>query len=336
MEVSDGALAAEGSRPHPLDGVAVTAATGLFGEGLAPELVAHGDSRIYRVHREADFVLRLHVPLEVAVDEPPRQASFLESECLWLAALTADTDLVVPRPVIAGTDGQFVGHAQSDGGEQIAFTVLEWIEGEPIGGPLDEAFAYRLGEQIATLHGHGHSWTRPPGFEVPVHDRRAWPKLHERFESLVEAGTLAAEDVERLRRFTDRVEEQPLASAADAIGLIHGDLHDGNLLQTDSGIAILDFGRIGVGPWLYDLAQGLQMFGPAVRRSCVDAYAQTFPVDADDVRVLEEHFVGALVETLAHHAPNPDEHEYLRRALPIAREFADLYLDDRPFLFGKE
>ncbi len=327
-----GTKGADNSRP--LEESARAAARTFFGDGPPPEFVAHGDTRVYRVRREADFVLRLHVPLVEGAEGPRRSDAAIESECMWLDALSEDLDLIVPRPVAAKHGGGFVERIDRRNGDPVACTALGWIEGEPIEGPRDDGFGRELGAQIAALHGHACSWTMPPGFEASVLDRTAWPALPAHFDALVQVGALSGDDVDRLAAFMAATEREPRMPADEIVGLIHGDLHDGNLLRTDAGMAILDFGRAGVGSFRYDLAQALQMLSPAVRQSCVDAYAEVFPLETDDVRVLEEHFVGSFIETLAHHAPNPDEVEYLAQAVPLARQFADLYLADRPFLFG--
>ena len=161
---------------------------------------------------------------------------------------------------------------------------------------------------LAELQVHAASWTPPSGFVRPRVDtltaaaKRAslggpaadqaggqWPSVAdgERATALVRDLVSAADagvvdDAIALVRSTTAT----LAARADAAGLIHGDLHQENILFDGASVGVIDFDDCGWGFFLYDLAVPLSEVTlrpayPAMRDALLDGYARRRPLPDD-------------------------------------------------------
>lgn len=313
------------------DRIAERAVEDFLGRPATSTLLGHGESVTHRVEAGGEtFLLRLHVPLHAPFDPLLLAPEALASECAWLAALRRDTDVVAPEPVRA-PDGSYLVRV-----EEIACSLLRWVEGETIDGQPTAEQAACLGRLLAALQDHASRWIRPEGFVRPTHDRRWRREAIRRLERLAREGVLVAGDVDRLEEALDLFErevdpwlEDPLRS-----GLIHADLHEDNYVIHRGQARPIDFGRCGFGPWLYDLAECAMHLLPDRRRDLVEAYASIRSLSDGDLRRIEGFLVAAVIETYGHHAPNSDEHASLAKSLAsVAGRHVRRYLDGEPFLF---
>ena len=108
-------------------------------------------------------------------------------------------------------------------------------------------FLKAYGALLGRLHEHARRW-RPgaapqrPSWLAPAYAHRA-AEVRPDDQALVEA---VAEALAGLAI---------VPSGADEVGIVHGDLHTGNVLVADDGtITAIDFDDAVVGPYLYDLA----------------------------------------------------------------------------------
>lgn len=319
------------------DSTALRAARRFLGTEPSLTFIAHGDNRTYRAHHDgSDYLLRLHTPVANSGRPEFRTAAALESECLWLRALDADTALVVQRPQQLPS-GEHVLLVEKANEPPLPVTLLRWIEGEHVTGSRTEDHGRKLGRLVAELHAHAKRWTPPGSFARPSHTRAAWSGALRELRALVPKGIASERDVAAFERFAQVAEAEldALGAGPGDQGLIHGDLHADNYVEHQDELHPIDFGRCGFGPWLYDAAECLGGLPAPARRSFVDAYAQSQPFDQADVRTTEAYFIAAYMESLGHNAPNPAEVDYLRRAIPIGPELIDLFLSGESFLLGK-
>lgn len=218
------------------------------------KLLNHGENTTFRVEdaRGRLRVLRLHRP-------GYQTTTAIRSELMWLSALARDTDLRVPAP-ITGRDGgtvQVVSHRLVE--QPHACTLLTWIPGRfriRGGSHADYALMGRLG---AELHQHGAQWKRPAGFR-----RRAWTE-----KGLVSPNALWGDPIgapylrAAQRRVLEAARERLLdelgeyGRAKDRFGLIHADLHTGNVLVHEGRAYPIDFDDCGAGWFMYDAAVSL-------------------------------------------------------------------------------
>ncbi|MFK4834453.1 aminoglycoside phosphotransferase family protein [Microbacterium sp. ZW T2_14] len=213
-----------------------------------------------------------------------------------VAEQLAPTGVRVPSPVVDGVP---------DAGYPWPWSVVPWIEGERA---LDESAAARgawaetLAHALHALHvAAPASYPLNPFRGVPLATRMG--TVAENLRKLEEAGTVDATDAERLKR----VWRDGLAAAPwnRPPVWIHGDLHPGNLVARDGGLAgIIDFGDVTAGDPAYDLAVAWLAFDATGRSRFMAAAGPHY----DEAVWIRAHAWAAAVAAmlLAHSDDNPD------------------------------
>jgi Ser/Thr protein kinase RdoA (MazF antagonist) len=198
------------------------------------------------------FLLRIHRP-------GYQTESSVRSELDWLAALRRDSDMHVPDPITA-RDGRSVVVVGVDGvPEERVCSLLRWMDGSIREGKGQRPVHLRqVGRLMARLHTHAEAWKRPSGFDrgrwdweglfesagtAGINESWVWDTLNEKERRLYEFSA---------RKTADAVEQ--LGEGADVFGLIHADLHLGNVLFGAGEARPIDFDDAGFGHWLYDMA----------------------------------------------------------------------------------
>lgn len=182
-------------------------------------VTAGGDRFVLRVQRPDG-----HSPAEV------------EAEAAWLSALRRDTDLAVPSPVPTRS-GELVAVVAGR-----ACTLSRWVDGRFLDAGLTPAHLYALGVLTARLQDHGA--TMPP-LDRPRVDRVYCDDPVGLVTELTSAayGSVVAGVLNRYAAL----------STLDS-GLVHGDLHQENVLFAGGRAGAIDFDDCGYGPYAYDLA----------------------------------------------------------------------------------
>ena len=206
-----------------------------------------------------DWVLRLHRPGYHSETE-------LEAERIWTSALRA-AGLAAPEPLAARDGRAFVPQAVAGTGEVRLVGVTRWIEGEVLDDFLaspDRAgerplWFHRLGALVARTHLQSEAWTPPPGFARTRLDADGLMGPAPRWGPFWDHAALTAEDRELVlaaRKIVHgRLSDLPQEPAV--FGMIHADLHPGNLLVRGDDLAIIDFDDAAFGWRMYDIAVAL-------------------------------------------------------------------------------
>ncbi|HXQ15952.1 MAG TPA: phosphotransferase [Caulobacteraceae bacterium] len=251
---------AEARRIFTPAAVEALAAFPLEPQGL--ELVSLSENVTFRVsdrHGGEAYVLRLHRPGYHTLEE-------LNSERVWTRALAA-AGIAVPIPLATTGGGDYVGVPVPALGQERQAGMTRWTEGELLSDLLergaDAAAADRFFEQLgaieAAMHNQSSGWRPPPGFARHAVDRDGlmgdapfWGPFwdHPVFSPAERALVIATRD--RIRRAMDRYGRD-----ASTYGMIHADLHPGNLLVGGDGLTVIDFDDCAFGWHLYDIAVGL-------------------------------------------------------------------------------
>ncbi|HYP40466.1 MAG TPA: phosphotransferase [Chloroflexia bacterium] len=255
-------------------------------------LLAHLFNTTFRVDTATGqrYVLRIH-----RAGTPTLES--VGAELDWLAALRRDTTLEVPAPVPTRA-GPLLILAATPGVPQPHICVLfHWLPGRLLRHGLTPRHMERTGELMARLQNHARQWGPPPGFtrgrvDWPIEAAR-WvpdPFAQEVIASIhtLVARTLSVAEAERVMAVLERVRtaEQALGQGPDTFGLIHADLHYGNLLFARGTVRAIDFDDCGFGPLLYDPAV---MFNeildwpeyPALRARLLAGYRRVRPLPAE-------------------------------------------------------
>jgi len=224
-------------------------------------LISHWENTTFRVISTTGkmFLLRVH-------RHAYHTKHAILEELQWLEKLSARGTVKVPDPV-RSNDGhlvELVGSPQVTDNRHCC--LFRWIDGRFIDKSVGVQHLSQLGDVIGEL--------QSSTVEVPVVHRRYWDAeglvgTHPKFGSIdtLEGISGKTQDVisrarelvlRRLRRFEKAFPEKQ--------GLIHADLHFGNLLMTRDGIAVIDFDDCGFGFHVYDLAVNLGVVDFMARR----------------------------------------------------------------------
>ena len=250
-------------------------------------LASLSENVVYRVIDESgnNWALRIHRPGYHTLAE-------LESEHEWTAALGA-AGFILPD-ALATTGGDYYVPVTVSGGIRYA-GVVRWLPGKVLydrekedGTDRVMGVLRQLGETMAKLHNHSENWQPSEGFtrhrldvdgffgETPFWGRY-WdsPYLSPEAKSL-----LLASQAPVIRRL------EALGEGPRVFGMIHADLHHGNVHMNGETLAIIDFDDAGFGWYLYDIAVGLFEYLSRdnfedYRDSLLSGYAEHRPVPAD-------------------------------------------------------
>ena len=223
------------------------------------ELIKHRENAVFRVTSGAErYALRVHRANYHSDNE-------LASELQWIAAINSD-ELRTPQ-VIPAADGTAFAHIEIDGvPESRQVDMLEWFEGKPIASVengveitnVAATFA-EVGRLMAITHNHSVRWTAPPGFTRHAWDEQGILGQEPFWGRYWELAALNDEQRQRLEEVKAKALEELTAfgKGDDRYGLIHADFLPENLLQSDSGICLIDFDDAGYGWHLFDVATTL-------------------------------------------------------------------------------
>ncbi|HLQ76209.1 MAG TPA: phosphotransferase, partial [Terriglobia bacterium] len=215
-------------------------------------LISHWENTTFRVTSTTGktFLLRVHR------HGYHTQQAILE-ELRWLEKLSMRGTVRVPAPVRSKAGHLLELVASPLVPHDCYCSLFHWIDGRFFEKAVGAAHLNQLGRVIGELQKSTEG--------VPVVHRRYWDAeglvgRRPKFGSIdaLEGISHKTQDVlsrarevvfRRLRRFE--------ISFPEKRGLIHADLHFGNLLMTHDGIAVIDFDDCGFGFHVYDLAVNL-------------------------------------------------------------------------------
>lgn len=314
----------------------VDAATAGSASNAAPVTTA-APGNIYAKNR---FLLRIHRP-------GYQTAESIAAELAWLAALRRDSGLPVPEPVPTSRGEQLTEIRVPGVPQPRVCTLLRWIEGRFYGRRPRPVHFAAMGRLMAHLHDHAARWQPPPGFARRHWDwdglfgdgagsnlsgNEVWALLPRRYRGPFRA---VAEMARRIMR--------ELGRGPDAFGLIHADLHLGNVLFSGGQARAIDFDDCGFGYWAYDFAvplcESLDCENRRdLRAALLHGYAQVRPLPKEQLAHVDT-IMAARQVSLALWATdlaqiNPDFRDSLDRWLAWIAEYVGRFLDGHR-TFGK-
>lgn len=266
--------------------------------GLDPidvSLLSHSENVVFKIDRaDGPVAMRLHRPGYNTLAQ-------MNSEVTWVAAL-AEAGIAVPTPLAAPSGEFYVPITCGD--EERFVGVVDWVEGKPLGGPLDSGDDgdssgivehYRdIGVLAAQIRAQSVAWDRPPGFvrrawdaEGFLGDEPAWGRFWD-----VEALTDEQRSLLSETRHALHAELSALPTDATAYGLIHADLHLGNVMTDGNSLTAIDFDDSGFGWFVYELAVALhpvldEDWEQDCRAAIVDGYRQVHPLSEQEEALID-------------------------------------------------
>jgi Ser/Thr protein kinase RdoA (MazF antagonist) len=303
--------------------------------------IRHSDTISYQVKTPAgeNFLLRLHVPKTQSMGTHGADYTAVNSELLWLETLCQDTDLVLQKP-IRNQSGALVTQVQPpETGEKINCTLLGWVVGEPYHRDLETSdSAFQIGEIAAQLHNHASGWQIPEGFTRPDRDIPYFEKVLRGIQPAVADGRIRSSDYAVLETSVHLLIEQLRGISKDRrlFGLMHADMHKGNMLLHQDQIRLIDFSFCAFGNFMFDLAVCMSDMKKELHPAFLAGYQSLRPLPAGYQSLIEGFFVGSMVGTFSYWVPDPVATVLLARKVPqIIEEYAMKYNQGAHFWFGE-
>lgn len=292
------------------------------------QFIQLSDTITYKIETSTDnnYLLRIHS------DRLSREE--IRSELLLLQALNKSKDLNVPEGM-ANCDGIYVLDIETETGYRRPYiTMMRWIEGEKAAGEFTDSQAYNMGVLMSRLHEAAKDFNPPSDFVRPTWGvesfKREMAKLERYYERfLSEEGWKLYQDA------AEKVVSQltTMLPSEHNYGLIHADLHTGNMVFRDNQPYPIDFGRCGYGYYLYDMAGTILELWPKHRWMLIQGYESMRKLEKDYIRDLECFFVMFMIENTCHHSSDPRETTSLIDEQKYAQAYIREYLNGNPFLF---
>jgi len=287
------------------------------------------------------FLLRLHTGIETAGDRSTdlgREPQVIESELLWLNAIAHDTNVIVPQPVQNRFGEWVTSFTRTETGMKIPCSLLRWVDGNHLSGEPTPLQIKQLGMLMARLHQHSSSWSLPSSFSRPIHDVEQIKLAVSQLGILVQNKIISVDHYQLFQTAAAQVQTFMAELQQNHItwGLIHADLHQGNYLFYGEEVCPIDFSRCGFGFYLYDIGQAVGDIDASLRSHFFEGYTCVRSLPNHYQSIVEAFFVGATVENFAFLSSNPDEYEWLSRAVPyVVENHLCSYLGGEHFLFTK-
>lgn len=226
------------------------------------ELVSLSENVTYRVvdrHDGVAYVLRLHRPWYHTIDE-------LISERAWVHALS-DAGIAVQAPVRTRDRQEYAAVTIPATRERRFAGLARWSSGRVLAEVLrettDSAIAQRhfaeLGALTASLHDQAAAWRPPASFTRHALDKDGlmgdaphWGPFWDHRGLSAAERRLMLDMRQRLHATLARLDR-----SAATYGMIHADMHPGNVLVDGERLTIIDFDDAGWGWHAYDIAVAL-------------------------------------------------------------------------------
>lgn len=261
----------------------------------AVELLSVSENLVFRVERKTGgpVVARLHRSGYNSLAE-------LESEHAWVTSLNESGSVAAARP-IETADGRSHIAVDVSAGDRRYVGVVGWVAGQSLRDALDAEPSptqivdwYRsVGALLGDLHNQAAAWERPLPFV-----RRAWDQdgmvgpdpLWGRFWAMPAADPHQRDVLARTRDALRTILSE-FGTGADRFGLIHADLHAGNIFVRGNDLVMIDFDDAGFGWHLHELAvsifdQSLDAWFPEVKDAIVSGYRERRELHDDHAALL--------------------------------------------------
>lgn len=292
------------------------------------QFIQLSDTITYKIETSTDnnYLLRIHS------DRLSREE--IRSELLLLQALNKSKDLNVPEGM-ANCDGIYVLDIETETGYRRPYiTMMRWIEGEKAVGEFTDSQAYNMGVLMSRLHAAAKDFNPPSDFVRPTWGVESFKREMDKLERYYER-FLSEEGWKLYQDAAEKVVSQltTMHPSEHNYGLIHADLHTGNMVFEDNQPYPIDFGRCGYGYYLYDMAGTILELWPKHRWMLIQGYESIRKLETDYIRDLECFFVMFMIENCCHHASDPRETTSLIEEQKYAQAYIREYLNGNPFLF---
>lgn len=280
----------------------------------AAQLTLFGTSEttIFRVDGESDkaFALRLHTAVRANL-------AALESELQWLESLSKVMNTSVPTPVRSITGMWVVPLGETHETAPWA-TLLSWVDGEVLGAPLNLEQAAQAAAVLANLHRQAEVFRPPANFTQFTYDVAYFWRRWQDLQAALGPAHLNTAQAAVVEAKWDTLTAllHPMHHVPGGFGLIHGDAHPGSFVSHSGDLHIIDFGRLGWGAYLLDVAYCVLDMEPPERAAFLESYRRMRDVREGHEAHLKALMYLSALDNLAFLAQRPHELEFGLDALP--------------------
>ena len=203
-----------------------------------------------------------------------RSDAELDAELAWLDALARDTDLTVP---VARFSTRVATPELPAGGRCIAFA---WVQGRHCEQRPSRRLVADLGRVLATLHAHSRRFRPPAGFTRPTLGIHYLTWADNWHAAQLSRRPIDPTILRLLDEVADRVQAALTQLGTDPAvhGLVHADLHLGNVLDYHGQARPLDFDDAACGHYALDLAITIDSVPEPLHSVLLDAYQAIRPL----------------------------------------------------------
>lgn len=280
--------------------------------------------------RDAPVILRLHRPNYHKLEE-------IESELAWISALQQSSAVDTPA-IIPTIDGELAA-SFTDGADTRHVVAFEFMDGsEPDADAALVPGFKLLGEISARLHRHVENWQEPDGFtrktwdfDSAFGDNPLWGDWREALGLTADGKALLEHALERLK-----TRLSAYGKGRDRFGLVHADLRLANLLQSETGLGVIDFDDCGYSWFIYDFAAAISFHElnpivPDLTSAWLEGYAAVRTLSPDDIEMVPDFIMFRrllLTAWIASHSETETAQdaglaEYTEGTLQIARSYLE-------------
>ena len=250
-------------------------------------LLSHSENVVFEVALDQGerVALRIHRPGYNSMAE-------LRSEVQWVNSLGA-FGIPVPTAHPAANGDHYVSVPVA--GEPHHVGVVKWVSGEPIGGPTGGegpkvvVHYSQIGALAAQIRSHHAQWEPPAGFTRRTWDRKGLVGSEPLWGRFWEVGALSDAQRSLFARCRDALTSafDQMSISADSYGLIHSDLHLGNLMADGPSLTVIDFDDAGYGWFAHELAVALhpvldEPWEVDARAALLDGYRHVHPLSSEE------------------------------------------------------
>lgn len=222
---------------------------------LCVRLITNDMNGIFRVDTMdgQKFVLRVTLP------EGGHTLDHVTAEMDWLAVLTKETDLSLPKPIPA-KNGTLVVEAEAKGvPEPRLCAVFTWVPGKDLAEDLTPENIAKLGELMAKLHTHALSYQPSQALTLLKFDRVfPFPEPVVLFDDMY-AGLFTSKRRAIYEKGIAWTQESidRLKDSGEPMRILHSDLHQWNVRVSRGVLSPIDFEDLMLGWPVQDIATTL-------------------------------------------------------------------------------
>ena len=260
------------------------------------DFVNHGENTTFTVvdQHGKKYLLRIHRAGYHTVDA-------IKEELSWLESIALKTDLIIPKPIRSKSNKLIETLYLEEMGQARNVCLFHWIEGKFIWKSLSEKHLRLVGKNMAALQKftgkrktkHRQYWSA----EGLLGDNpKVGPITH-----LVVAKPDEQKFILEKRKEVFSIINSYEQKYPHRMGLIHTDMHFGNVLFNNEKMAIIDFDDCGHGAYMYDLVTPVivaeyvlkdrKNFSsmPRYQDALLNAYSEFMPLEQNDVDMILQY-----------------------------------------------